>query len=938
MRVKSKLISLVLALTLLIGSIGTVGYASAFSDVESSRNYSGAVSLLAALKLLEGYEDGTFRPDGDITRAEFATVVVRALGQGESAISAAGQTQFNDVAADFWGSGYINVASTLGIVNGYGDGNFGPNDKVTYEQAVKMMVCALGYEALALDNVGNDVNAVWPQGYLRAATQVNILSGVSGVEGVDAKRWQVARLVYNSLEVNVMEKVVQHGEDRHLIRDGKTLLGDRLSVYISNGNFRANSTASVSQSGVRARAGEVIIYDNNIGAEETFMDGGLNTSSLVGRAVKYYYTETLDGIKTLVYIEDRTNTSEIITIDASDIESVTGSYGSGFEFKYWEDQTVDTRAKTVVTAETPTVMFNGAVLSTSDINVAHLWPLSGSVELIDSDRSGKFDNILITSYETFYVRSVNSTTKVIVDEYRNSSEDNTLTINEDNSQLTVTIKRPEGTTIAFSNIAKGNVLSVKQSKSTGRNTMEVIVSNKTVSGTITTVDDTESIAIDGKDYKVSQYYINYGIRNDSSKNFEVGASGVFYLDKDDRIAGYERTASTRSNYGYLLGTTRSSSRITMEMLTINGGVETLNAASRLRIDNEVKQNDEVFDYLYNTSRDSRINVDGATLPSDYTPQLVRYSVNASGEVTTIDTINSRDLNVYDENKEMTYNSSVNDFKAGDSRIRINSSTRVFVIPKDRTQSENYASRLHTTSNQYFENGRSYFVEGYDEADVTSGTGISAAIVVYDDGIVELNSTSPIAIVKGISQIATSGDYDGQIKAVVFGNGRSAGTESTVPARYSDITSKGLKVGDVFRYATDNKGNVQIMQVVATPNTEIISKITDNYDYNDITLEFFNGMVYGVDIDESRYTFLLTTTSSIESYDTTFSTDSNTKVYYYNTDGNDKKVESVENNFIDSLVKYADTKGTANPEASKVAVFILKDGSRTIQSFVYVVKR
>ena len=92
-----------------------------FSDVAADAAYAEAVNVGAALGLFNGYEDGTFKPEGDITRAEFAAIVIRALGLEAQANGAKGSTMFTDVASSHWASGYINLASSQGIINGYGD-------------------------------------------------------------------------------------------------------------------------------------------------------------------------------------------------------------------------------------------------------------------------------------------------------------------------------------------------------------------------------------------------------------------------------------------------------------------------------------------------------------------------------------------------------------------------------------------------------------------------------------------------------------------------------------------------------------------------------------------------------------------------------------------------------------------------------------------------
>ena len=126
----SKVLAVVLAFAMALSMVSFAAY----TDVAEDANYSEAVAVLSALDILEGYEDGSFKPDATITRAEFATVVIRMLGLADSA--SGGAEIFTDVAADHWANGYIALAAQQGIVNGYGDGRFGPEDPVKYQEAI----------------------------------------------------------------------------------------------------------------------------------------------------------------------------------------------------------------------------------------------------------------------------------------------------------------------------------------------------------------------------------------------------------------------------------------------------------------------------------------------------------------------------------------------------------------------------------------------------------------------------------------------------------------------------------------------------------------------------------------------------------------------------------------------------------------------------------
>ena len=132
-----RVLAVLVVVTMMISS---VAFASSFSDVADGTSVANAVNVGAGLNLFKGNPDGTFKPEDGITRAEVAAIVVRMLGQEAQADGAKGATSFTDVKADNWAAGYINIVTRLGVVNGYGDGTFGPEDKVTYEQAIKMII------------------------------------------------------------------------------------------------------------------------------------------------------------------------------------------------------------------------------------------------------------------------------------------------------------------------------------------------------------------------------------------------------------------------------------------------------------------------------------------------------------------------------------------------------------------------------------------------------------------------------------------------------------------------------------------------------------------------------------------------------------------------------------------------------------------------------
>lgn len=190
------MISVLLSAVMTAAMLPTFAFAenSGFSDVSGNEYYATQAEVLSELAILEGYEDGTFGASRTITRAEMAAIICRMLDKESEAGGREGQTRFSDVSSNHWASGYINVASSEKIIEGDGNGTFRPEDDVKYEEAIKMVVCALGFdEGLVMDS--DD----WSAAYLEEAEDKNITEALEGTKGEAATRGDVAVMVYNGL-------------------------------------------------------------------------------------------------------------------------------------------------------------------------------------------------------------------------------------------------------------------------------------------------------------------------------------------------------------------------------------------------------------------------------------------------------------------------------------------------------------------------------------------------------------------------------------------------------------------------------------------------------------------------------------------------------------------------------------------------------------------
>lgn len=182
-----KLVPLLVAV-LLVCNTTTALASEGFPDVDSDAEYAQAVDFLADLGIFLGDEHGRFNPDDPVTRAEMAALICRMLGEDAGDASS---VTFSDVRPDHWASGYIAKAAELEIINGYGDGCFGPDDTVLYEQSLAMVLRALG-RAEEAEGAGG-----FPNGFLSVAEESGFTYDLDAHPGEPMARWQIAVLLFN---------------------------------------------------------------------------------------------------------------------------------------------------------------------------------------------------------------------------------------------------------------------------------------------------------------------------------------------------------------------------------------------------------------------------------------------------------------------------------------------------------------------------------------------------------------------------------------------------------------------------------------------------------------------------------------------------------------------------------------------------------------------
>ena len=194
---KNRILAMLMAAALCLGVAAvTVPAGQALSDV--SGDVAEAVEVLSGLGIVSGYSDGGYHPGDTLTRAQFCKLAVLAEGHADQVKNSAYKTLFSDVPATGWAAPYVNLAYEEGMVAGYGNGLFGPDDAVSCGQAVTIVLRLLGYTTA-------DVGPFWPEDYMAKGTELGLLSGIDKSAGEGLTRGEAALLLYRALKADTTQ-------------------------------------------------------------------------------------------------------------------------------------------------------------------------------------------------------------------------------------------------------------------------------------------------------------------------------------------------------------------------------------------------------------------------------------------------------------------------------------------------------------------------------------------------------------------------------------------------------------------------------------------------------------------------------------------------------------------------------------------------------------
>lgn len=802
-----KVISSVAALTMVASSVAA--FAVDFPDVESTASYAQAVQELSALDVISGYDDGTFGPDKLVTRAEITKMIVDALAERSSAEASTESTKFADVSADHWAKGYINQGVADGFIAGMSDTEFDPDANVTYVQAQKMLVSAIGYETYAQAQGG------WPIGYKTYAASLDITKGISGIkDSTELTRAQVAQMIDNAMDAPLCviaswKTEWNSSKTPNLeVRDGKegrayeTLFTEKHDAYKVYGRVTETSkTGSVDTDKVTFQVEKADNFDD----EEVKADSPVSEDMYIGDSKADNYLRTYS--QALIQKNDDDEFTILSIAAAAANKSVTVASEDFDENKSTDEALYffpagTTKGSTKYQLDTTngvTIYINGVESSKSiaelrdylDNNETASVTLQKETETGSTSTSAKYNTIMVSSYVTAIVDEVidkTNETSVNFDTYSSGIQAK-MTVNKDDDNYTYSFKL-DGKEIEAKDLQQNDVLNISYD-TTGSfresSFYDVIVTRNVVDGVkCTSINDSKGeYTIGGTKYKAAE-----GMDIDVETSTEYS----LYLDHFGRIAKADEN-SVSKNYGVLKNIYKKAGGDYMAQIITKKGTE-----EEYKVDSD---NVKAYkSYLVKSDADGAV-YDSTNKKTDaYPKQVVEYSVSSSSNKITI----KNGGVIAPTTADAEYKESGN--KIGS--VKMADSTVILDLSEvDTKDTYSVVSSLNDGSN--------YVAYGYDK----SKSDNTYRFVIITEGTSSVfNSETQLAIFNGSEVVDNDGDKTAY-NLVVNGEEKQFILDDDVVITGNagkTVAEDAFDEGDVLVYATNSEGYIsRIYSVFAAQN-------------------------------------------------------------------------------------------------------------------------
>jgi len=478
-----KVLSFVLVLSMILGSFG-MAFAAPATDVADTK-YEDAVNMLTELDVISGYTDGTFKPGKEVTRAEMATFIIKALNLDEYATAG---SSFADMEGH-WADGFVGYAASLQIVAGRTATTFDPDALVTYDEAITMMVQALGYQ-------GKYMVGGFPGAFVNKAKALGLLDGVVAGKA-NAVRGDIALMIYNALGENFVRYDVNGYEQPVADTMMKRLTGATTTFGgVVAGNEEALIAIKEYQGaevkGLKNSDGKIVAIEEVV---SIFLEGDINASgtALTLADDTEYKLDRVSTSNAAYFVNgvkdaNQKNATQLTGTAVKMAVKVSGKYVTDvYSYAVWTPTATIKWAEANAEAldkDVPKIGSYGFIMTDDDEIDTKEFVLEGAASL---------DAIPEDAIVTYYVANLDAA---------GSDE-----------------------------IAK------------------VQVSTTVVEGKVTEVTKAGKLVIGGKEYKKAVYADNYAVE---TINDTLGAEGKFYLNAAGNIAYTDTTAKAADDYAIVL--------------------------------------------------------------------------------------------------------------------------------------------------------------------------------------------------------------------------------------------------------------------------------------------------------------------------------------------------------------------------------------------------
>lgn len=778
---------------------------------------------------------GIFDSDADgsklITRYELGVIASDILMHGQNTSQAEDTGKFRDL--DITRSAKVLPAIKYGIMSGVSSNEFAPDDNVTYAAMLKVVTALLGYSERA------DANGGYPYGYIGTAASLGIAPAMPESINSFVTYNTLAYSLKAAVNVNVLEKSTYDPYQSYDWVEKEPFLEHYFKIKTLSDVIVSSNTADISGYGVteygKIRIGKEIF---NLTAETAAL------KDFTGYDTDIYYTENTAGEYEIICYELRQN--DIVNIGCDDLIGLDGQY-----IKYTDFAEKTRRLK--INAET-SVIYNNTLCQNYDadtINPFENTYLDGSVRVIDNDKDGIYDIVLIEAYETYIVKS--AANNKIYNKYRSPE---VLDLSDYTPDGEYSIVNINGEYLKAEDLSPDDVLSV-QRDSDGKLKM-ITVSIDTYIGKVGSIEKNgtriQKITVDGKVFDCSPCLS----MNEQSEKLKAGNDVKLYFNKDGKISDIECDDYVSYKLGYLVSAWHcetDENQVQLKIFTSGGKMQIFNAAKKVLM-NETSGIDEkkLIDAL-------------GTENGKVKRQPLKYMLNSSGEIKSIYTCTGTDstkdgLYMYSGFDGVTpisdiyYRESSGSF---DAKLLISDKTVMFSVPTEeyRTNDELYS----IASSNYFTSGT---WNAPFEAYGTDADNPRAAIVIIKSRIYDFSTSEALLYKRNpdvmvVDELWTEQDSDGNEVTAV--SGMCAGSSVTYHADTQAISIREngavIKKGDVIRFYRDTNGKITLCQLlfegenkimhVANPTSDTIYKYA-RFSYG--TVVYANDEVISVKLDGS----------------------------------------------------------------------------------------